>query len=65
MPKGPTAFKPKNNRNINMNNEQIQNKLNKIDDALTEIRGVIDTDKQELIKRIEELEKRLSQQKAG
>lgn len=48
-----------------MDNEQIQNKLNKIDDALTEIRGVIDTDKQELIKRIEELEKRLSQQKAG
>lgn len=45
-----------------MNNEQIQNKFKKIDDELIEIRKVIDSDRQALVRKIEELEKQLGKQ---
>lgn len=47
-----------------MNDEQIQIKFDNINESLAEIRKVIDADKEALIKRIEELEKRIGQQKS-
>lgn len=47
-----------------MNSEQIQIKFDNINESLAEIRKVIDADKEALIKRIDELEKRIGQQKS-